>query len=638
MHQGIWRIVLFVVTFSGALVSVYYIFHFKFLGVPLELSYLYFLLALFGSSAFLIFPAKKKSQRLTIPWYDILFFLFLFSSGSYLAYRGYDILYQSWAMAPPLHATIISIVLWLLLIEAVRRTGAIALTIIVIFFSLYPVIAPYLPGMFKGPPVFTIWDVAAYHMLSSTSVMGIPMQVVGLLVIGFIIFGVTLQHTGGGKFFIEFATALLGSFRGGVAKVSIVSSGLFGSLSGAAISNVITTGSITIPAMKKTGYPAHYAGAVESCASTGGVLMPPVMGAAAFVMAMLLEVSYYEVAIAAFIPSMLYFMCLFVQVDAYAARMGLKGLEGHEMPLLWPTIRGGWFYFASVIVLVFFLFYLRQVAVAPFYASGVLLLIAMLKKETRFTLDSFIDYAISMGRFLSELVILLAAVGFIMGSFFVTGVGGTFAHGISNLAGGNVYLLLIFGAMSSFILGMGMTITACYIFLAITVAPALVAAGLNPMAAHLFVLYWGALSYLTPPVALAPMAAAPIAGASGMKIAVMATRLGSVKYIVPFCFVFSPALILQESSLKIILFHTSTALLGVILLGAALERYIIGVGKVGFLSAAFFLVSGLMLFFPKWYVSLPGLAIAGASFFIMWLLRRKEKSRKYPGITEGQQV
>ena len=620
MREKLFKALVLVLSSFGLVLAINYVFHLQLVPLPLELSYLYGILAIYGSLAFLFFRAKGRATKGTA-WYDWLLFLVIIGGAGYLSVRGLDVIQQGWSMAAPLHAAVLCIILWFVVIEGVRRTGGLPLCIVALFFSFYPLLAPYLPGLLWGPPVFSFSEIAAYHFMSNTAVMGIPMTVVGTIVIGYIIFGVTLQHTGGGKFFLDFALSLMGSVRGGVAKVAIVSSGLFGSLSGAVASNVVATGSLTIPAMKKTGYPAHYAGAVETCASTGGALMPPVMGAAAFVMAMHLGISYYKVCAAAAIPAILYYLGLFIQADAYAARVGLKGLDRSEVPRLSQTLKEGWPYIFSFLLLLFFLFYLRRVAQAPFFSTATLIAFTMLRKETRFTLKSFAEYIISTGKFLAQLTLILSAVGFIMGSFSVTGLGATFSHSITRLAGENVILLLIFGAAASFILGMGMTVTAVYIFLAITVAPSLVLVGINLMAAHLFILYYGILSYITPPVAVAAYAASPIAGAPPMKIGFTATRMALILYIIPFFFVISPALVLQ-GSLADIATHLSTAVLGVILLAGSLERYILRIGVVKLPLAILFFLAGLMLFYPSWYVSLTGLGIAAVTFASI-LLKRK---------------
>jgi TRAP transporter 4TM/12TM fusion protein len=431
------------------------------------------------------------------------------------------------------------------------------------------------------------------------------MRVAGMILIGFIIFGVALQASGGGEFFLNLSYCILGATRGGTAKVAVLSSALFGSLSGSVISNVITTGSITIPAIKKSGYPPHYAGGIECAASTGGVLMPPVMGATAFVMAAFLSISYGKIALAAAIPSILAYIGLLIQVDGYAARQGLTGLPKSQLPSLKAVMLQGWFYLGAVAVLLYFLFALRLESQAPFISILFLLAFAMIRKETRFTLKTFLAFIQSTGKLLSELIAILSGVGMILGALALTGVAAAFAREIVSMAGGNLVFMLVLGAFASFVLGMGMTITACYVFLALVLAPALEMMGLNQIAVHLYVMYWGMLSYITPPVALAAYPAAVIAGSRPIKVGLVAMKLGAVKYLVPLFFVLDPALVMQADS-GAILQAFITATIGVLLIGSVLEGYLIGLGKIE-LTTIGGIITGVALFISGSLLSLPGL-------------------------------
>jgi TRAP transporter 4TM/12TM fusion protein len=485
--------------------------------------------------------------------------------------------------------------------------------VLIIVLSLYPTYAHLMPGSFAGLSQ-TLPDTARYHLMSQESVLGIPMQVFGTLIIGFIIFGVTLQATGGGRFFINIAFSLLGNVRGGPAKVAILASGLFGSLSGSVITNVLTTGAMTIPAMRRTGYPATYAGGIEACASTGGVLMPPIMGATAFVMASFLNIPYSTVAIAAVIPAFLYYLALFLQIDAYAARERIAGLPKEELPKLGRTLREGWHYVFAFALLIWLLMYLRREALAPFYATAALLVLTQFRRDTRMGVAKLVEFVESNGRLLAELIAILAAVGLIIGGLVVTGMAGTFSGDLVRLAGGNAILLLIMGAITSFILGMGMTVTAAYIFLAIVLAPGLVKLGLDPLAVHLFIMYWGMLSYITPPVALGAFAAASLAHANPMRTGLEAMRLGSIIYFLPFFFVLNPAMIFHGPWLQVFSV-TATAIVGVLLLAASMQGYLLGVGTFahttgGWIARALLLVGGLLLAAPGWDTNVIGIALA----------------------------
>ena len=416
--------------------------------------------------------------------------------------------------------------------------------------------------------------------MSRESVFGIPLQAFANLVIGFLLFGVALQKTGGGKFFINLAFALLGHVRGGPAKVSIFSSGLMGSMSGSVITNVLTTGVLTIPAMRRVGIGRSYAAGVEACASTGGVLMPPVMGATAFVMASFLNMPYSTIALAAVVPSLLFYLGLFVQIDAYAAKHELKGLPEEELPSLKQTLKEGWYFIFVFVLLIWMLFYLRREAIAPFYATALLLVINQILPYQRWGWHDVTDFFSSAGKLFAELITILAGVGLLVGALSVTGLSGTIANDLIYIAGGNPLVLLLMGAVTSFILGIGMTVTAAYIFLAVALAPALIqGGGMNPLAVHLFILYWGMLSYITPPVALGAFAAATVAGSKPMETGLNAMRLGSVIYFVPFLFVLNPALILQGGWQEIALV-LAQALVGVVLIASAIQGYLVGIGSL----------------------------------------------------------
>jgi len=396
---------------------------------------------------------------------------------------------------------------------------------------------------------------------------------------------------------------------------------MVGSVSGSVITNVITTGSFTIPAMKGAGYPNDYAAAIETCASTGGVLMPPIMGAAAFVMASILNITYAEVVLAAIIPSVLYYLGLFIQVDSYAAKNGLKGLRRLDLPSLWKTMKEGWFYLLAFALLVYILFALRREAQAPFYATFALLILSMVRKETRIDFTGFINFIERTGKTLGEIAGILASIGLLIASLLLTGVAQTLSSDIIALAGGNIILLVGMGAVASFILGMGLTITACYLLLAVLLAPALVDSGLYPLAVHLFLMYCGMLSFITPPVAIAAYAAASIAGASPMRTGFQAIRLGIILFIIPFFFVFQPAFVLHGTLLEIFKV-LSTGFLGVILIASGLGGYLVIVGRLGALKRVLSILSGALLLTPDLTTDLIG-ALLAAILVAGSLLRSK---------------
>lgn len=609
--------------------------------VFIENRYLFLLAASLFPLIFLLFPFRKGARG-AIPWYDWLLALTACALLVWFAVVAERILGEGWEYGSPPIAKLFAAVLWLLILEALRRSSGWPMAVIVTTMSLYPVFADALPNPLKGNPQ-TLTDTLAYHIASAESAFGIPMRAFAEIVVGFIVFGVALNCTGGGRFFNDLAFALVGRWRGGAAQVGIVSSALQGSISGSVISNVISSGVVTIPAMKRTGFRADYAGAVEAVSSTGAVLMPPVMGSTAFVMASFLGMSYGEIALAATVPALLFFIALAVQVDGYSAQLGLSGLRASELPRLGAVMREGWFYIPVFAVLVFLLVWLQEEALAPFYATALLIAINQALPQHRLSWSRLVDLAVAVARGLAELAAILMAIGFIIGSMSVTGLAGTLANDLVYLAGGAPLLLLLMGAITSFIFGMGMTVTACYIFLAIVLAPPLIKAGLDPLSVHLFVMYWGMVSFITPPVALATFAAAPLAGVSAMRIGLQSMRLGTAIYLVPFCFVLNPALLLKGEPATVAL-SVSLAFAGIVVLASALQGYVLGIGRIprhagGFLARGLMIAGGILLAVPA--PRLTGLPFAanvtaGAAVAVLALLmvftfvRKTEKGRILP--------
>ncbi|MAZ04119.1 MAG: C4-dicarboxylate ABC transporter [Sneathiella sp.] len=605
----------------------------------LDNEYQYALFGLLVPIVFLIFPASGKSAMDKVPWYDVIFAGATFGLLVFFFMNAERILDNGWEMGAPDHIVVLGFILWLLVLEATRRAGGTALFTIVLIISLYPLYADIMPGPISGLGS-SLSDTTAYHVLSAESMLGIPMQALANLVIGFLIFGVALTQTGGGKFFIDLAFAALGHVRGGPAKVAIFSSGLMGSMSGSVISNVITTGVMTIPAMRKTGFRASYAAGVEACASTGGVLMPPIMGSTAFIMAVFLNIPYITIAVAAIIPSILYYLALFIQIDAYAAKNNMPGLPKEQLPKLGETFRTGWHFIAVFILLIVMLVYLKQEVLAPFYATALLLIINQIFSKERWGMKEFWAFILAAGKLLAEIAAILVGVGLIVGALSITGMAGTLVNDLVFIAGGDILVLLLMGAIASFVMGIGMTVTAAYIFLAIVLAPALVQGGLDPMSVHLFILYWGMVSFITPPVALGAFAAASIAGASPMRTGFEAMRLGSIIYFVPFFFVLDPAFILNgELSRTALLFVCAVG--GVILVASSLQGYLVWVGNLhrhpvlGWPIRALILIGGLALATPGGSDLIPysdlelalfALVTAGPAAALAYLFERRAKA------------
>jgi len=622
-NSAFWTFIFILFSILPILLAVYQLFRVALFDITLiDNSYLYYILMFYLPIVFLMCPLTKSSPKDRVPWYDGILFLVAVAALGYLGLKGIEIVSMGWEYSAPLVPSLISILLWALVLEAVRRASDMALTVTCFIFSLYPLGAHLLPGFLQGQS-FDLLTTARLHAMGANSIVGLPVFVLCNLLIGFVLFGTMLQYTGGGTFFFNLASALLGQARGGAAKIGILGSAFFGMLSGSTVSNVVAIGSMTIPAMKRTGFSAKYAAAIEACASAGGPITPPVMGAAAFVMASFLNVPYIDVCIAAAIPAFLYFLGLFVQVDCFAAKTGLQGLPKDELPPVWGTLKEGWYYLGVIVVMTYFLVTLAVEAWAPFYASLALLILSFFKKETRLNWPSTVKILTDLTGTMVQLVAILAAAGLLIGGLSVTGVALSFSRELVVAVGNNTFLILIAGALTSFVLGLGMPTTACCIFLAVVMVPALTAVDIYPMAAHLFVFYWGALSDITPPTALCVAAACGIARSNFMETGWTAMKLGFTKYIVPFFFVYNAAL-LFHGSLWDVFWISSSAAIGIIYLGFAFEGYLWGVGTLPLLSRSLLGVGGILSAFPDVTTTLIGIGILLMMHAICLVLARRK--------------
>lgn len=619
----------FLATAAGLLLTINQVFNLGFGGLRIiSTAYYYLIIGLFGGLVFLAFPARKGDLRprlydwiLTFAWLACSFWIA--SQAQYAIDRGWN------QGAPPL-AVFVATIYVLFALEALRRTGGMILFLFCLVFASFPLYAGRMPGFLWGVE-FDFAQTVSEHIYGMESIIGVPMQVVADTLLGFLLFGTVLAGTGGGRFFMDLASALMGSRRGGPAKVAIVSSAFFGMLSGSPTSNVMTTGTLTILAMRRCGYSPTYAAAVEACASTGGTIMPPVMGTAAFIMASFLNVPYGEVIKAAFLPAVFYYAFLLLQTDFYAARKKLHGLPADQLPSLKKTVIGGWYYLAALVILTLMLLVLPMESEAPYWVTLLLLVIALLRRRTLgFDARRFAALLVEVGQGIAQIVGLIAGIGLIIGAMSITGVANSFSRELVQYAGGNLWLLLLVGAFTSFVLGMGMTASACYIFLAIVLAPALVQVGVDPMAAHLYIFYWGMVSFITPPVALAAIAAAAIAGAHPVATGFLALRVGSLLLLLPFIFVLEPAMLLQGSWLSILQTVLTTAA-AVILFSAAFEGFLWRVGALGLGQRLLLAAAGGCLLIPGTFTDILGVVLF-ALFWVMSAIElRAGARRRAPG-------
>lgn len=499
-------------------------------------------------------------------------------------------------------------ILVVLLLEATRRTVGWAMVCIVVFFLAQTAFSDYFFWIFYGPP--TSWDTMMdFFFMRQDGIYSIPLMVMATYIFLFILFGAILVRSGAGRFFINVALALTGSRVGGPAKASVVSSCLMASVSGSAVANVVTTGSFTIPLMKRIGYRPHFAGAVEACASSGGQIMPPIMGAAAFIIAEFLNIPYLQVALAGLFPALIYFFSIFVMVHFEARRRNLVTISSDELPSFKDEVKRGGHLFLSIVIIIVLLVIGYTPMFASFWAIISILVLSSLRKETRMSPVDILSALEEGARMAVPVSIACASAGLIIGCVFVSGLGLKFANIIVQLAGGSLWIALILTMIASLILGMGLTTTAVYITLAALVIPALIQMGVAPIAAHLFAFYFGLVSAITPPVALAAFAAAGIAGSNPMVTGVHSFRLGIAKYILPFVFVFSPGMVFVGNWHQIIL-SIIGGFAGIYALTITTEGWLLANVKwpmrvlMGF-SALLLFVPGLNMSFTGWGFNFP---------------------------------
>lgn len=513
-----------------------------------------------------------------------------------------------------------------LLLEATRRTVGGVLFGLGCVSVVFGLTAASFPAPLTGRNV-DLESLLLYLYADTSGIVGLPLSIAATVVLAFVLFGSVMFFAGGGQVFIDLALASVGRFRGGPAKAAIVSSSLFGSISGSAVANVVATGSLTIPLMRQSGYRPHTAGGIEAVASTGGQLMPPVMGATAFLMADFLGRPYAEVAIAAIVPAVLLYLSLFVQVHLEAVKQGIRPLTRADIPDLAPILMRSWLLIVPLGVLIALLFvYNWSPARAALTASAVGLLCGFIDRRGRIRPAELVELAARAGGNMLDLLVVTAVAGLVIGALGITGVGFSFALQVVELAGGNLVYLLVLTAFTGLVLGMGMPTTGVYILLAVLAAPALVQLGVPPMAAHMFVLYFGMISMITPPVCIAAFAAASIAGARNMLTGFTAMRLGGASYAIPFVFVASPVLLLESAAPGEFAIAFLSAAIGVSALAAALVGH--AFAPLSTLARGLLIAGSLALLWvagggDDWLVRLSGKAAAAALVMVvLWNNRR----------------
>jgi len=539
-------------------------------------------------------------------WFDVVLALAGLVCAGYLAI-SYGVLVNDLVFMP-LDGIVVAAILVILSIEGVRRAVGLALALIVLAFIAFGFWGYLLPDPYSSRPI-SFSRLAVYLGVDTNALLGVSLQVGVVVIIPFILLGKFLSALGGSNFFSALAVAAMGRYRGGPGKVAVFGSSLMGTISGSAVANVMGTGVVTIPLMKRAGFPPHVAGGIEAVASTGGQLMPPVIGAAAFLMAEFLLVPYSQVMVAAVLPILLYYVAIFILVDLYAGKRGLKGIPRSELPPLLPEFLQGWHFILPFVAFLFLLFQFdMQPELAALYAILVLFAGVMIfgYHGRRLSLKRLGHALYAAGESCIEIVIVTAAAGLVIGVLNLSGIAFTLAAQLLAFSGGNLLLLLVVAGISSIILGMGMPTVSVYILLAALVAPAIVQAGVDPLAAHMFILYFGLMSMVTPPIAVASFAAANLAKASPWATSWASMWFGWTAYIIPFLFVYSPSMLLQGNPLDATL-SAITALVGVGMVSIAAVGY--AREHVGFVGRVIAGLGGAMLM-------LPGDIFAGAYWIV----------------------
>jgi TRAP transporter 4TM/12TM fusion protein len=577
------------------------------------------------AGVFLRVKSRMSETGNTVPWHDWLCCAASLATGLYITVMYPTIAYRLGVLSP--ERWILGGIAILLILEATRRIAGWALVWVGLVCIFYAKFAYLLPGIFNAKGAS--WErIASYLYLDSSGLLGVALTVAASVIVAFIFFGQALYAVGGDRFITDVALIAMGRYRGGPAKVSVVSSALFGTVSGSAVANVAVDGAITIPLMKRSGYPAHLAAAIEAVASNGGQITPPVMGAAAFLIAEFLNIPYGQVALAAAVPAALYYLALFTQVDLEAAKRNITGLPSEQIPKFRNVLRLGWVFLFPLGFLVYALMVESWEAGKAGMATVLLtFLVGTLQKDTRPTFGAILKSIEDTGRTLLDIVVITALAGLVIGCLQLSGLTFKLSLILTSLSGGNVLVLLALTAVVCILLGMSLPTAVVYITLAVLVGPALVQLGVDPLAAHLFLFYFGMLSLITPPDCLATYTAAAIAQSDFWKTGWTGMRLGIVAYVVPFVFALHPALILKGTIGEVLVALTASSI-GTFLIAVGCAGYLFRV--LNWTKRGVFCLAGLLLMLPTWHglwviADIAGLMLGVATICWEWSRRSVPK-------------
>ncbi len=575
--------------------------------------------------AYLLYPVRHNRGGKSIPWYDVLLALMSIGVIGYLVVNHQALIERSGAYLPI--DFVVGIIGILLVLEACRRVVGIPILVIAIVFMAYAYLGPYMPG-FLNHRGYRPERIVSHLFFTTEGILGIPLGVSSTFIFLFILFGCFLERTGIGKFFIDLADSVAGFAAGGPAKVAVITSALEGTVSGSSVSNTVGSGSFTIPMMKKLGYKPEFAAAVEAAASPGGQIMPPIKGAAAFLMAETLGVPYLDVAKAAIIPAILYFTGIFISVHLEAKKLGLKGMPKSELPTLFSVIKDRGHLLLPLIAIVYFLAEGSTPMRAALWGIGFSVFASVIRKSTRMSFRDFVEALEAAGRGVIGVAIACAVAGIIVGVVTLTGLGLKMASGLVAMAGGIKILTLFFTMIASLVLGMGVPTTANYLITATITAPAVVALGVPVLAAHMFTFYFGIVADITPPVALAAYAGSAIAKSNPLKTGLTATKLAIGAFIIPYIFVFNPAMLLIDVTPLGIIQMVVTSLIGMTAIAACTEGWFFG--KANALERILFLAGGLLMVDPRGITDIIGIVVLAVPIVAQLLKRRAQRTSVIP--------
>lgn len=579
---------------------------------------------------FILYPAHRKMPLNTLPLYDVFLAVLGASCWLYTAFN-FDSLVRRTGAFLPLDIAIGFIAI-LVLFEACRRIAGIPIMVIAGSFIIYAFVGPWLPG-FLNHRGYSFERVIAHLYYNTEGIMGTPIGACASFIFLFIMFGAFLEKTGIGQFFIDICNAIAGGAAGGPAKVAVLTSALEGTVSGSSVSNTVGSGSFTIPMMKRLGYKPEFAAAVEAAASTGGQIMPPIMGAAAFLMAESLGIPYITVAKAAIIPALLYFTGIFIMVHLEARKLGLKGMSKETLPKFLPLFLTKGYLMLPLGVIIFFLVegktatFSALMGIVSCAALGIIASIIDISRGNppRMGIADFSDILTSTARNIISVAIACAMAGIIIGIVTLTGIGLKLGAGLIELSHGIPIVTLIFTMVASIILGMGTPTTANYLITSTITAGAIVGLGFEPLAAHMFAFYFGIIADITPPVALAAIAGAAIAKSKPLPTALQATKLAIAAFIIPYMFVFNPSMLLINATFSSVIFIVITALIGMVGVGAGLEGWLLR--RCSTAERLILIAAGLLLIVPGLVTDLIGFSILLTVIVYQWIRRIKDQQK-----------